>query len=133
MATISQRVIEADLSRQGPADMLHLNKIILWSRVSTWLGILTMWCAFPTSARSADNTIRHRAGRYFVNPLSIFLLSLGTMTRWAIVGHHVCHGGFDKCSDGVYPPPARAPRVRACVRARPSMADFITGDHASLR
>ena len=30
------------------------------------------------------------------------LLSLGIMTRWAIIGHHICHGGFDKCSKGEY-------------------------------
>ena len=39
---------------------------------------------------------------YCVNPLSIYLISIGTMTRWTIVGHHVCHGGFDKCSEGKY-------------------------------
>jgi len=39
---------------------------------------------------------------YCINPLSIYLLSLGTMSRWTIIGHHVCHGGFDKCSNGVY-------------------------------
>lgn len=29
-------------------------------------------------------------------------LSVGTMSRWTIIGHHVCHGGFDKCSDGKF-------------------------------
>jgi len=67
---------------QGEADMRHLNKIICWSRMSTLVGLLTMW--------------------YAINPVSIFLLSLGTMTRWTIVAHHVCHGGFDKCSGGRY-------------------------------
>ena len=37
-----------------------------------------------------------------VNPVSIFLMSVGTMSRWTIIGHHVCHGGFDKCSQGTY-------------------------------
>eukprot|EP00310_Coccolithus_braarudii_P013141 CAMPEP_0183350870 /NCGR_PEP_ID=MMETSP0164_2-20130417/21535_1 /TAXON_ID=221442 /ORGANISM="Coccolithus pelagicus ssp braarudi, Strain PLY182g" /LENGTH=438 /DNA_ID=CAMNT_0025522887 /DNA_START=67 /DNA_END=1383 /DNA_ORIENTATION=- len=68
--------------QQGPADVAHLNKIICWSRLSTLIGLATMW--------------------YSINPISIFLLSLGTMTRWTIVAHHVCHGGFDKCSNGVY-------------------------------
>ena len=27
-------------------------------------------------------------------------MSVGTMSRWTIIGHHVCHGGFDKCSEG---------------------------------
>ena len=35
-----------------------------------------------------------------INPVSIFLMSVGTMSRWTIIGHHVCHGGFDKCSEG---------------------------------
>merc|ERR1719201_238582 len=34
---------------------------------------------------------------YCVNPISIFFLSMGTLSRWTIIGHHVCHGGFDKC------------------------------------
>ena len=29
-------------------------------------------------------------------------MSIGTMSRWTIIGHHVCHGGFDKCSEGKY-------------------------------
>ena len=70
------------LAQQGPADLAHLHKIIRWSRFCQYVGALTMW--------------------YAVNPVSIFLLSLGTMSRWAIIGHHVCHGGFDKCSEGRY-------------------------------
>lgn len=62
---------------QGPEDMAHLNKIIWWSRLCQYTGFAT--------------------AMYSVNPISIFLLSLGTMTRWTIIGHHVCHGGFDKC------------------------------------
>jgi len=27
---------------------------------------------------------------------------LGTLTRWTIIAHHVCHGGFDKCSEGKF-------------------------------
>jgi len=69
-------------ANQGPADIAHLQKIISWSRACTLTGLLTMW--------------------YVVNPLSIYLISLGTMSRWTIVGHHVCHGGFDKCSNGKY-------------------------------
>ena len=60
----------------------HLNKIIRWSRACSLIGMLTM--------------------SYCINPISIYLISLGTMTRWTIVGHHVCHGGFDKCSGGEY-------------------------------
>ena len=43
--------------QQGPADLAHLNKIVWWSRLSQWVGALTMW--------------------YSINPVSIFLLSVG--------------------------------------------------------
>ena len=65
--------------QQGPADLAHLNKIVWWSRLSQWVGALTMW--------------------YSINPVSIFLLSVGCMTRWTCVGHHVCHGGYDKLDE----------------------------------
>jgi len=70
------------LDQQGEEDVAHLRKIIRWQRLCSWVGALTMW--------------------YCVNPISIYLLSLGTMARWTIVGHHVCHGGFDKCSGGEF-------------------------------
>jgi len=69
-------------ANQGPEDVKHLEKIISWSRFCSWFGALTCWIV--------------------VNPISIFLMSVGTMTRWTIIGHHVCHGGFDKCSEGKY-------------------------------
>ena len=52
---------------QGEEDMAHLRKIIRWQRLCVWTGALTMW--------------------YCVNPISIYLLSLGTMVRWTIIGH----------------------------------------------
>jgi len=54
----------------------------MWSHACLIVGVATMW--------------------YVVNPVSVFLLSMGVMTRWTIVAHHVCHGGFDKCSNGEY-------------------------------
>jgi len=68
--------------QQGPEDVAHLHKIIRWQRTCSVIGMLTCW--------------------YCINPISIYLLSLGIMTRWAIIGHHICHGGFDKCSKGEY-------------------------------
>jgi len=62
--------------------MAHLAKIIRWTRTCSVIGALTS-C-------------------YCINPFSIYLISIGIMTRWAIIGHHVCHGGFDKCSKGEY-------------------------------
>ena len=77
------RALGKELSQQqGPEDVAHLKKIIRWSRLCSWVGALTMG--------------------YCVNPISIYLMSLGIMTRWAIIAHHVCHGGFDKCGKGEY-------------------------------
>jgi fatty acid desaturase len=67
---------------QGPDDVAHLKKIMLWTRACSVVGMATCW--------------------YAINPVSIYLLSLGIMVRWTCIGHHVCHGGFDKCSKGEY-------------------------------
>ena len=58
-------------ANQGPEDVAHLKKIIGWSRACSMIGMLTM--------------------AYCINPISIYLISIGTMTRWAIIGHHICH------------------------------------------
>ena len=68
--------------QQGPEDMAHLRKIIRWQRFCVWFGTLTCW--------------------YCINPISIYLISLGCMARWTMIGHHVCHGGYDKCSKGEF-------------------------------
>ena len=65
---------------EGKADVEHLHKIVRWSRTCTAVGVLTM--------------------AFGVNPLSIAALALGCMTRWTIVAHHVCHGGFDRLDTG---------------------------------
>ena len=67
---------------QGPEDVAHLKKIMLWTRICFMSGLLSCW--------------------YAINPISIYLLSIGIMVRWTCIGHHVCHGGFDKCSKGEY-------------------------------
>lgn len=53
----------------------HLKKIIKITNFFRIIGILTMW--------------------YCVNPLSIICLTLYTMSRWTMIGHHSCHGGYD--------------------------------------
>jgi fatty acid desaturase len=67
---------------QGTDDVAHLKKIMAWTRACSVVGMATCW--------------------YAINPISIYLLSLGIMVRWTCIGHHVCHGGFDKCSKGEY-------------------------------
>ncbi|EOD30100.1 hypothetical protein EMIHUDRAFT_203565 [Emiliania huxleyi CCMP1516] len=72
-------------AQQGDADVRHLNKIVCWQRACTALGVATMampLCPLP------------------FNPIAVWFLSLGVLTRWTIVAHHVCHGGFDKCDTG---------------------------------
>mmetsp|Transcript_3464 Transcript_3464/g.4706 ORF Transcript_3464/g.4706 Transcript_3464/m.4706 type:complete len:440 (+) Transcript_3464:124-1443(+) len=62
---------------QGVKDVNHLNKMILWSNICAAVGLLSMW--------------------YSVNPLTIFCISTWTCTRWTMIAHHTCHGGYDKC------------------------------------
>jgi fatty acid desaturase len=64
-------------SEQGPADIAHLNKMIMWSNSFAALGLLTMG--------------------FGVNPVSVMCLSLYTFSRWTMIAHHTCHGGYEKC------------------------------------
>ena len=64
-------------SEQGPADVAHLNKMIMWSNTCAAVGLLTMGLG--------------------VNPISIIGLSLYTFSRWTMIAHHTCHGGYEKC------------------------------------
>lgn len=62
---------------QGPADVAHLNKMVMWSNMCGLVGILTMG--------------------FGVSWYSIIGLSTFTFTRWTMIAHHTCHGGYDKC------------------------------------
>lgn len=62
---------------QGPADVAHLNKMIMWSNSFAAVGLLSMG--------------------FGVNPISVICLSLYTFSRWTMIAHHVCHGGYEKC------------------------------------
>lgn len=62
---------------QGEADVKHLNKMIGWSNMCAFVGLVTMG--------------------FSVNIISAFALSTWTFTRWTMIAHHVCHGGYDKC------------------------------------
>jgi len=64
-------------ANQGPDDVAHMNKIILWSNICTVGGVLS-------------------AG---LSPTYVFpsvLLAVGIFARWTMVAHHTCHGGYDK-------------------------------------
>ena len=63
--------------KQSFEDVKHLKKIILFARISAVIGLLTM----P------------------INPSYIFpaiFISFATFIRWTCIGHHVCHGGYNK-------------------------------------
>jgi len=64
-------------NEQGDADVRHLNKMIAWSNLCAFVGLVTMGLR--------------------VNIVSIVCLSTWTFTRWTMIAHHVCHGGYDKC------------------------------------
>jgi len=58
------------------ADFAHLKKMQRWGRMSTLAGLLLATIA--------------------VNPIAIFLLSLGNVARWSQIAHHVMHRGYDR-------------------------------------
>lgn len=62
---------------QGPKDVAHLDKMIMWSNGFAALGLLTMG--------------------FCVNPISVIGLNLYTFSRWTMIAHHTCHGGYEKC------------------------------------
>lgn len=63
---------------QGPDDVAHLHKMIMWSNMFTLVGMVGM--ALPA---------------YYILPA--VCLSIGTTTRWTMIAHHTCHGGYDNC------------------------------------
>lgn len=64
---------------QGPADVAHLHKFILWSNMFTLSGFLSMGVV-PF---------------YYCVPAIV--LSVGLTSRWVMIAHHTCHGGYDNC------------------------------------
>ncbi len=57
-------------------DFKHLKKIERWGRTATVLGYGTAWI--------------------IPNPISAYLISQGSTTRWTTIAHHVMHRGYDK-------------------------------------
>ena len=74
------KALGADLRRnEGEADEAHFRKIRRWSDACGLLGVATL--PLP------------------INPLTIVALSTWTYSRWAMVAHHTCHGGYDRLTD----------------------------------
>ena len=86
---------------QGPADVAHLNKMVVWSNACALVGFATMG--------------------FGVNFLTILALSTFTFTRWTIVAHHTCHGGYD----GIHPNQKRWNRFRFALGGRSRMCDWF--------
>jgi len=76
---------------QGPADVKHLNKMVRWSNICGIVGLTMMG--------------------FGVNLWAIVGLSTFTFTRWTMIAHHTCHGGYDK----VHPNKKRWHRFRFAV------------------
>merc|ERR1711871_1160772 len=70
------------LSEQGPDDLAHLQKIISWANYCAAVGLLTVWM--------------------YPNPITVIALSTWCCARWTMIGHHVCHGGYDKVDNSGY-------------------------------
>ena len=75
-------------AEQGPDDVAHLNKMVLWSNTFAAIGLLTM--GFGGSGGGSSSSI-------VMNLISILGLSTYTFTRWTMIAHHTCHGGYEKC------------------------------------
>jgi len=67
-------------AEQGPADVAHLQKILNFSNLFYFSGIALAGFCNPLGG----------------NFVAAFLLSLGIYARWAMVGHHVSHGGYNQ-------------------------------------
>jgi len=63
--------------QQGQEDVDHLHKMMNWSNACAFVGIFSMG--------------------FGLNLISVLALSTWTLSRWVMIGHHVCHGGYDKC------------------------------------
>lgn len=79
LATDLDQIHKDILSRIGKQDFMHLKKMERWGRVCSVLGYATAW-VIP-------------------NPVSAFLISQGSFTRWTQMTHPVVHRGYDKIAD----------------------------------
>jgi fatty acid desaturase len=61
-------------------DMTHLNQIINWTNIFGLIGLFTCW--------------------YSISIIPIICISTYTFAKWTIIGHHTCHGGYDKVGKG---------------------------------
>ena len=82
------RQVEKDLKAEiGEDDVDHLNKILTWANMFYYGGLAVLFATpFLTNAFAAIGG---------VNPIAAFMMSTAICARWTMVGHHVCHGGYN--------------------------------------
>jgi hypothetical protein len=61
---------------QGKQDYQHLQKMVRWSNICAFIGLVSMGLS--------------------INVITIAALSTWTCARWTMIAHHTCHGGYDK-------------------------------------
>lgn len=70
------RALGAEMrAQQGEADVAHLNKVLSWNWMLTVAGVATLGLS--------------------PNPFTVLCLSTAWFFRWTMIGHHVCHGGYE--------------------------------------
>ena len=79
-----EKELKADIDQD---DVKHLNKILTWANCFYFGGLAVMFATpFFTNAFAAIGG---------VNPVAAFMISTAICARWTMVGHHVCHGGYN--------------------------------------
>jgi len=68
------------IKQQGKDDVSHLNAILTAGTLLYWGGVVA--CCFCNPLHG--------------NLLGALAISTGVMARWTMVGHHVCHGGYNR-------------------------------------
>ena len=67
---------------ESEEDVKHMKKMLSWTYVLYAIGLATAGIA--------------TALPFGVNPISALCLSTAICMRWTMIGHHVCHGGYNK-------------------------------------
>ena len=79
-----EKELKADI---GEDDVDHLNKILTWANAFYYGGLAVLFATpFLT------NIFSFIGG---ANPIAAFMMSTAICARWTMVGHHVCHGGYN--------------------------------------
>mmetsp|Transcript_14978 Transcript_14978/g.36224 ORF Transcript_14978/g.36224 Transcript_14978/m.36224 type:complete len:494 (+) Transcript_14978:130-1611(+) len=86
------RAVEKELKASvGEDDVKHLNKILTWANCFYYGGLAVLFATpFVTSALGIVGSVA-----WGVNPIAAFMMSTAICARWTMVGHHVCHGGYN--------------------------------------